>query len=153
MDRAAVAVDQLGVGLEVRAARAVPALVRPGVDIAAVVNRLEHALDRLDVARVGRADEEVVGDPEAPDEVLEPLGVAVGQLAGRDALALRGLRHRLAVLVGPGEEEHVLATLPHVPRQDVGRDRGVRVAEMRLRVHVVDRRGDVVGHAAMLSAG
>src|SRR5207248_6567579 len=52
----------------------------------------------------------------------------------------------LAVLVGPGEEEDILPALAHVPRQDVRRDRRVRVPEMRLGVHVVDRCGDVVGH-------
>ena len=53
---------------------------------------------------------------------------------------------RLAVLVGAREEEDVLPALAHVAGQHVRRDRRVRVAEMRLRVHVVDRRRDVVGH-------
>ena len=39
---------------------------------------------------------------------------------------------RLAVLVGAGEEEHVLAALAHVAREHVGGDRRVRVAEVRL---------------------
>ena len=49
----------------------------------------------------------------------------------RDALALGRLGDRLAVLVGAGEEEHVLAALAHVPGEDVGADRGVRVPEVR----------------------
>ena len=69
--------------------------------------------------------------------------VAVGELARGDALALGHLRDRLAVLVRAGEEEHVLAALAHVAGQHVGGDRRVRVAEVGLRVHVVDRRGDV----------
>lgn len=52
----------------------------------------------------------------------------------------------LAVLVGAGQEEDVFAALAVVARQHVGRDRRVCVAEMGLRVHVVDRRCDVVGH-------
>ena len=56
------------------------------------------------------------------------------------------LRDRLAVLVGAREEEDVLAALAHVPREHVGGDRRVRVAEVRLAVHVVDRGGDVVRH-------
>ena len=79
-------------------------------------------------------------------QVLEAHRVAVAQLARRDALALGRLRDRLAVLVGAREEEHVLAALAHVTREHVGRDRRVRVPEMGLGVHVVDRRGDVVGH-------
>ena len=77
-------------------------------------------------------------------ELLEVHRVAVPELARRDALALRRLGDRLAVLVGAGEEEHVLAALAHVAGQHVGRDRRVGVAQMGLAVHVVDRRGDVV---------
>ena len=105
-----------------------------------------HVLDRALVARVRRADEEVVGDVDARDQRLEALRVAVGELLRRDALALGRLRDRLAVLVGAGEEEHLLAALAHVPREDVGADGGVRVTQVRGRVDVEDRRGDVVGH-------
>ena len=98
------------------------------------------------VARVGGADEEVVGDVDARHQRLEALGVAVGQLLRRDALALGRLRDRLAVLVGAGEEEDLLAALAHVAGEDVGADRRVRVPEVRRRVDVVDRRGDVEGH-------
>ena len=73
------------------------------------------------------------------DHLLEVDDVAVGQLARRDALALGDVGDRLAVLVGAGEEEDVLAALAHVAREHVGGDRRVRVAEVRLRVHVVDR--------------
>ena len=67
--------------------------------------------------------------------------------------ALGGVGDRLAVLVGAGEEEHVLAALAHVAREHVGGDRRVRVAEVRLRVDVVDRRGDVEGHAVAQATG
>ena len=82
----------------------------------------------------------------ARHQLAELRRVAVGQLLRRDALALGRLRDRLAVLVGAGQEEHVLAALAHVAGEDVGRDRRVRVAEVRLGVDVVDRRGDVVAH-------
>ena len=95
---------------------------------------------------VGRADEEVVGDVEQRHQRLEALRVAVGQLLRRDARALGGRADGLAVLVGAGEEEDVLAALALVAREHVGRDRRVRVAEMRRRVDVVDRRGDVERH-------
>ena len=107
---------------------------------------------RCVVARVGGADEEVVGDVDARQQRLEALGVAVGELLRRDALALGRLRDRLAVLVGAGEEEHLLAALAHVPGEDVGADRRVRVAEVRRRVDVVDRGGDVEGHGAASKA-
>ena len=63
---------------------------------------------------------------------------------GVDAELLGRLRDRLAVLVGAGQKEHVLAPLAHVAGEDVGGDRRVRVTEVRLGVDVVDRRGDVV---------
>ena len=101
------------------------------------------------VARVGGADEEVVGGVDDRHQRLELGRVAVGQLLRRDPLALgRGL-DRLAVLVGAGEEEDVLATLAHVAGQHVGGHRRVGVAEVRLGVDVVDRRGDVVGHCGV----
>ena len=70
---------------------------------------------------VGGADEEVVGRVDVRHQVAEPLGVAVDQLLRRDALALGRLRDRLAVLVGAGEEEDVLAALAHVAGEHVGR--------------------------------
>ena len=147
VDRALVALHQLGVGLEVGAAGAVPALVGALVDVAVVVDALHHPLDHLVVLGVGGADEEVVGHAERGGQLLEAHVVAVAQLARRDALALGHLRDRLAVLVGAGEEEDLLPALAHVAGENVGRDRRVRVPQMGLRVHVVDRRRDVVRHA------
>ena len=77
---------------------------------------------------------------------LEALGVVVGELLRIDVLRLRGIGHRLAVLVGPGEEEHVLAALAHVAGDHVGGDRLVRVAEMGHAVDIGDGGGDVEGH-------
>ena len=76
-------------------------------------------------------------------QLLEADVVAVAQLARGDHPALGHLGHGLAVLVGAGEEEHVLAPLAHVAREHVSRDRRVRVPEVRRVVHVVDRRGEV----------
>ena len=42
---------------------------------------------------------------------------------GSTPWALGGVGDRLAVLVGAGEEEHVLAALAHVAREHVGGDR------------------------------
>ena len=103
----------------------------------------------LVVARVGGADEEVVGGVDDRHQLAELRGVAVGQLLRRDPLALGGGLDRLAVLVGAGEEEDVLAALAHVAGEHVGGDRRVRVAEVRLGVDVVDRGGDVVAHAGL----
>ena len=149
MDRALVAVDELAVGLEVGAARAVVTLVVAVVYVARVVDPLQHVLDGRLVLGVAGADEEVVRRVHPRDEVLELRRVAVDQLLRGQPLALRGLRDRLAVLVGAREEEHLFAALAHVAREDVRRDRRVRVPEMGLCVHVIDGGGDVVGHGGM----
>ena len=76
---------------------------------------------------------------------------AVGVLARR-APCLGG-RRPWAVLVGAGQEEDVLAALAVMAGEDVGHDRRVRVADVGLVVDVVDRRGEVEGHAGIVSAG
>jgi hypothetical protein len=154
VDRAAVALLELGLGLEVGAARAVPALVVAGVHVPVVVDPLHHLGDLGHVLGVGGADEEVVRRVEPRRELPEADRVLVAQLPRRDAAPLRLLSNRLAVLVGPGEEEDLLAPLPHVPSENVSGNRRIRVTKMRLTVDVVNGRRDVVRHeASMLPAG
>ena len=57
---------------------------------------LQRRLDLGDVAGIGRADEEVVGDVDPRHQVEEALRVAIGQLLRRDPLLLGGERDRLA---------------------------------------------------------
>ena len=148
VDRAAVAVLELGLGLEVGAARAVPALVGALVDVAVVVDALDDLADRaMCSGSVVRMKKSLVALSVAR-QLLEADRVAVAELARRDAELLGRLGDRLAVLVGAREEEDVLAALAHVAREHVGGDRRVRVPEMRLAVHVVDRRRDVVRHGS-----
>src|SRR5680860_349019 len=148
VDRAGLAGAKLALGLEVGAARAVPAFPDALVDPAVVVDALHDLGDALGVARVGGADEEVVGRVDGRHQRFELGGVAVGQLLRRHTLALGGVLDRLAMLVGAGEEEDILAALAHVAGKNVRRHRRVRVPQMGLGVDVVDRRGDVVGHRA-----
>ena len=95
------------------------------------------------MARLGRADEVVVGEAEQPRHLAKALGVAVGELARRQALLGGRLLHLEAVLVGAGEEEHVLAVEPLEARDGVGRNRLVGVADVRLAVGIGDRGRDV----------
>ncbi len=146
VDRATVAGAHLLLGLEVGATRAVVALVGALVDEAVVVDELHEPADRGLVLGVGGADEEVIGDVDLRHQVAEALRVAVGELARRQSERFGRLRDRLAMLVGARQEEDVLAALALVPGEDVRGDAGVRMAEVRLGVDVVDRRGDVVRH-------
>ena len=90
--------------------------------MAVVVDALQDLLDRApcaraSVVRMKKSLETLI----ARHQVLEALRVAVGELLRRHALALGRLRDRLAVLVGAGEEEHVLPALALVAGEDVGR--------------------------------
>ena len=95
------------------------------------------------------ADEAVERDVEALVHLLE-----APRVAGRRAPAVgspsasRGLHHLQAVLVGAGQEEHVLAVEPLKARQRIGRDRLIGVADMRHAVRIGDRGRDVEGVAA-----
>src|SRR5919112_275776 len=80
------------------------------------------------------------------DSVLKSAQRGQYQPSWGDPERLGRLGDRLPVLVRTGEEEDVLAPLPHVPREHVGGNGRVGVPEMGLAVHVVDRRCDVVGH-------
>ena len=148
VDRAEISLQDLVLDLEVGAPRAVPALVEPLVDVAVVVDALQHLLDLELVGLVGGADEEVVGDVQPGQQRLEALGVHVRERLRLDPQGVSGVGDRFAVLVGPGQEEDVLAALAHVSRQHVGGDRLVGVAEVRLAVYVVDCGGDVIGHSS-----
>ena len=117
----------------------------PLVHVPVLANPREHLLHHRHVLRVGRADEEVVARLDQRRERLEALGVAVRQLLGLDPERVRGVGDRLAVLVGAGQEEHLLAALAVVARDHVGGDRRVRVPEVGRRVDVVDRGRYVVG--------
>ncbi len=148
VDRAAVALVDFVLRLEVGAARAVPALVGPLVDEAVLTHAREHLLHLDHVLGVGRADEEVITCLDLRRERLETLSVLVGELLWRHAKGVGGIGDRLAVLVGAGEEERRLAALAVMARHHIGGDRRVGVAQMGRGVDVVDRGRDVKGHAA-----
>ena len=75
------------------------------------------------MARLGGADEFVVGAIEPLHHGLEARHVALDQFARRHVLLGRRLQHLDAVLVGAGEKEHVAAIEPHEAGDGVGGDR------------------------------
>ena len=92
---------------------------------------------------LGGADEIIIGAVELSQHVAEHGGVLVRELNRLDAFLLGGLLHLLAMLIGAGQEEHVLSVKPLKPRQHIGRDRRVGVTDMRHPVGVEDRCGDI----------
>ena len=126
-------------------AHRIPAGIFVEIDVAGRLHALPDRGGRAVVARLGGADEVVVRAIEHFHHGLEARHVALDKLARRQLLPGRGLQHLAAVLVGAGEEEHVIAVEPHEAGDGVGGDRLIGVADMRRAVRIRDRRGDVIG--------
>ena len=140
----ALAVDKLGLGEERLARRAVHALVVTFVDVALLVELFKDLLDLLFVVVVGRADEFVVGGvhyvPVRADDARDLIDVFLR----RDAGGLCFFLDLLAVLVGAGLEEHVVALKALVARDAVGKHDLIRIADVRAARGVGDRRRDII---------
>ena len=143
----ALAVDQLGLRLELLTADAIETGVDVLVDVAVVVDPLDELLDEALVPLVGRADEEVVVGIDEPRQLFPGFGDLIDVGLRVEPLLLCHPVDLGAVLVRSRQEERLVAALLVMAREDVGRDRRVRVADVRRRVDVVDRCRDVeVGH-------
>jgi hypothetical protein len=141
--RGTLAVDELCVRHKDFVHRAIPALVGSLVDESTLLHPLPQLLRGAEVARLGGPDEIVVRNIEQRRQVAELLRHPVGKGRRRHAgLSGRALDF-LAVLVGTGEEKHVVAHQPVRPRRRVRDHRRVGMAEMGLGVDVVDRGRDV----------
>ena len=148
-----IAVDQLVLRVVRLARDAIEALVGSELDVARVVDRLQELLHRRVMARLGGADEVVVGDVESVPGVAEMRRRLVDQFLGRDAPRFRGALHLQAVLVGAGQEEDLVAPEPAPTGEHVAGHRRVGVADVGDVVHVVNRSGDVeAGHGDVHSA-
>ena len=142
----ALAVHQLALRPEALAGGAVLALIGALVDVTLLVHGLEDLLHGGAVVVVGGTDKPVVGDvhqlPQVEDAPLA-LHDVIHELLGGHA-GFFGLRFDLlAVLVGAGEEHHVIALQALVAGDGVGGHSAVAVADVQLVRGVVDRRGDI----------
>ena len=95
------------------------------------------------VLLLGGPDEAIERDVQPFIHFPELGGITRGELRRGHVLLLRGLDHLQAVLVGAGQEEHILAVEPLEARQRIGRDRLIGVADMRQAVGIRDGGGDV----------
>ena len=141
----ALAVLELRLRPEALAGGAVLALVFAFVDIALLIKGVEDLLNRLDVVVVGGADVAVVADVHVLPELLEDRDDAVDVLLGGDALGFRFFLYLLAVLIGTGQEHHVVALHPLVARDRVAGYRGIGMPDMGIARRIVDRGRDVKG--------
>ena len=117
----AQAVDEVALGVIGLARNAIKALVGPEGYPAIVVNGLHQLGNGPVVAGLGRADEVVVGDFEQFPGVPETSAVNVGLFLGVKPVGLCRTLDLEPVLVGPRQEEHVVAQQPVPAGQGVGR--------------------------------
>ena len=152
----ALAVLQLALGPEALAGGAVLALVAALVDVAVVVHFLEDFLHGGHVIGVGGADKAVVGNihqlPQVQHAALAGDDI-VHKLLGGDAGLLGLVLDFLAVLVGAGEEHHVIAPHALIAGHGVGGHGAVGVADMELIGRVVNGGGDIKGFLALVAHG
>ncbi len=136
--------QQLVLVLEALAPRAVPPRVRPLIDRVLPVRGLRRPQARPElqdaspVLLLGGADEAVVPDVEPIPEGTEFRRDLVAVLLLGDPPLAGDALDVLPVLVGAGQEEHVVAREAPGPGQGVGGDRGVGVPHVGDAVHVVD---------------
>jgi hypothetical protein len=97
------------------------------------------------VARFGGAHENIIRDIQSIAHINEMLRHFRCQFSRGDAQVARLLGHLQAVLVGPGLEPHVAAHLALEAGDDIGGNRFIGVADMRLAVGIADRGGHVIG--------
>ena len=149
----ALAVLELQLRPEGLAGGAVPALVFALVDVALLVELLEDALHAFHMPLVGGTDEIVVLDVHQLPQLLDARHDVIYIGLGRDALVDGLALDLLTVLVGAGEEVHVIA------RQLLEAGHGVRgggavgVADVQVVAGVVDGGCDVEGLLALLAHG
>src|SRR6266404_3512736 len=89
--------------------------------------------------RIARANPPVILDAETRKRCLELVDYLIDVPAYRKALCFRRALDIDPVLISAGEKEGVDASLPRELLERIGKQRGVGMAEVRLRVDVVDR--------------
>ena len=145
---AAVGADVIFVELIFRpegfAGDAVPAFVLAFVNVALVIGALEEHLHHLLVAFFGGADEVVIGNIEFLPQLLEHSHDFIGVLDRCDAGFFGLLLDLLAVLVGAGQEQYIVAVKALETSHAVCDGCAIGMSDMQLRAGVVNRSGDII---------
>ena len=137
-------IDRVGIVGDVEiVVDAVAALVKGFVDVARVAGAEKQAAHGAQMIGGGSAHEMGVADAESVPERAKNGGVAVDQFARGDTQFGGGAGDVLAVLVGAGEKSDVVTLHPFEARNRIGHQRGVRRADVRAGIGVVDRGGQV----------
>src|SRR4030042_4535701 len=121
------------------------------VDVPGIVNFLQNELDDHLMGFFGGANEAVVGDvqlgPELPEKVADAVGVRLGIFPGGPG----GLGHFVPVFIRAGQEKSLVPGQFIEAVEQIRHDGGIGMADMRLGVHVINRRGGInFGHFPFL---
>ena len=142
----AIAVDQLLFRQIALAASAIEAAVFIEIDIPQVIYLLQNALHHGHMGRIGGADEMIGLNVEHGPGLAEDGADPVDVFPRRDILAFRRFDDLVAMFVGARLKPHRVPAETPEPAVGVGDDRGIGMAEVRLCIHIVNRRGDICCH-------
>ena len=151
--RGGLPVHEFGLVVVALVPHRVPPLVATEIHGPIVIERLPQVPDGTLVMILRRPYESIVAHVHQPQQVAEGLGHGVAELHRFHPRVPRRRLHLLPVFVGAAQEAHVPSGVTHVPRDDVAREAGVRVADVGFVVHVVYRGGDTEGGRAVVGGG
>ena len=138
-----VALLHLVVGVVGLVGHAIPAIVAALVQVARFLHALPKILNRMVLARLGRANEVVIRNLERLPQVLEQGRLAVAPCLRRiEAVLLGSLGNLFAMLIHAGKEFDVVAHRATIARLNVGQDGRICGSQMRRRVYVINGRGN-----------
>ena len=140
----AAAVDQLALGPERFARRAVHAFIRSLVDIPLLIQPAEDLLHLLLMPLIRGADEVVIAGVHHVERVLDGIGYAVDEFFRGNALFLCLFFDLLPMFIRAGLKEHIIALCAAVTGDRIRQHDLVSIADVRLARRVRDRRGDIV---------
>ncbi len=135
----AVAVDEILFGEKSFATDAVPAFVLGAVDFVAIKQILQNLLHNCFVARLRRANKIVVRNFQPFPKLLKTDDGLVALFLRADPVFFGRLLNLLPVLVGAGQKKGGRSEQTVIVRQHIRQNRRVRMADMRLIVHIIDR--------------
>ncbi len=131
----------------------VPTGISTLVDIAIVGHRFPDSLAGLVMPLLRGADIVIVGAVQHVGHLPKCSRIAVCKLPRRDAFLARALQHLDAVFVRTGQKENILAIQSLKTRHGIGRDKFIRMADVRLSVWISDRGSDVIFFTAHYGPG
>ena len=140
----AFAVHQLALGEEGFAGYTVPALVVTFVNVALLVQLFEDLLYGLLMVGIGGSNELVIAGVHQIPNVFDLAGYFVNVLLGSYAVFLSVQLDLLAVFVGTGHEEYIVALQTTIAGNGVGQYNLIGVADMGFTGGVGNGRGQII---------